>query len=569
MLRSGFGIMYSPILNNGATASNTGAIGFNAFTEYVSSVDGRQPFATLSNPFPNGFNTPTGARDGLLTFIGQAINAQVRSDRTPYVAQWHFNIQYEWHKDMLVDIGYAGSAGVKLPTVEQLNQLPDQFLTMGKGLERMVSNPFFGIIPATSALGAATIPAGQLLRPYPQFSKVIQTWGSSAHSSYHALQAKFRKRYRRGFQVLVAYTWSKMLDDNSGSFTGGNQSPAYMDNNRRDLDKSYSVFDIPHRLVASFEYELPFGAGRALLSDRRGVVNAIAGGWRLSGITTYAAGSPISITQSGPNQTGSFDGNARPNRTGIPIATPGSVEERIDNYLNVAAFSVAPPYTFGNAGRFIPDARGPGRAELGRGARQVRSDRRQTPCGFPGGGVQPFQSCQLSGSVSAEYRVRIDHVRNDHQDRQRTPDAVGAIATFLGPRISIRSEMIRQTVLAVVMCLYPVSCFGQAQTPLERVRALDLPTADGAVPVIYSVSAKVRAERYRTALETAHHWYEAQLSIRVPVTLAVLDQRDWVKVSSVPYPMPNSKAGLVTLPARMEDFPGFVKMGAMPTSWPR
>ena len=151
-----------------------------------------------------------------------------------------------------------------------------------------------------------------------------------------------------------------MLDDGSGSFNGGNQSPAFMDNNRRDLDKSYSVFDIPHRFVASFENELPFGAGRPLL-NYRGLANAIAGGWRVSGIATYAAGPPISITQSGTNQTGSFDGNARPNRTLIPITTTGSVEDRIDNYLNRAAFSASPPYTFGNAGRFIPDARGPGR----------------------------------------------------------------------------------------------------------------------------------------------------------------------------------------------------------------
>jgi hypothetical protein len=360
VLRAGFGLMYSPVLDGVPTAANIGAIGFNATTDYVSSDDGfRHPSTTLSNPFPLGFNAPTGGRDGLRTFLGQQVNAQVRSDRTPYVAQWHFNAQYEWRNDMLVDIGYAGSAGVKLPSQGQLNQLPDQFLALGKGLDQLVSNPFYGIIPATNALGRITIPAGQLLRPYPQFDRVIQTWGSFAHSSYHALEAKFRKRYRRGLQVLAAYTWSKMLDDSSGAFTGGNQSPAFMDNNRRDLDKSYSVFDIPHRLVASFEYELPLGAGRAFL-NRRGLANALAGGWRLSGIATYASGPPISVTQP-TNQTNSFYGNARPNRTGISVSTPGSVEERIDNYLNRAAFSVSAPYTFGNDGRFIPDARGPGR----------------------------------------------------------------------------------------------------------------------------------------------------------------------------------------------------------------
>jgi hypothetical protein len=121
--------------------------------------------------------------------------------------------------------------------------------------------------------------------------------------------------------------------------------------------------------------------------------------------------------------------------------------------------------------------------------------------------------------------------------------------------------MIRKPVLALVVCSCAASCFGQAETPLERVRALRLPTVGGSVPVIYSVAAKARAERYRTALETAHRWYEAQLGIGVQVTLAVLDRRDWARASSVPYPMPNSKPGLVTLPARMEDFPGFTTMG--------
>jgi hypothetical protein len=124
--------------------------------------------------------------------------------------------------------------------------------------------------------------------------------------------------------------------------------------------------------------------------------------------------------------------------------------------------------------------------------------------------------------------------------------------------------MIRNLVHVLAVSFLAGSCAGQAGTPLEIVQSLGLPTVHGSVPLIYSVSARSRAERYRTALETAHRWYEAQLAIRVPVTLAVLDQRDWMRASSVPYPMPNSKPGLVTLPARMEDFPSFTVMGQGP-----
>ena len=361
VLRSGFGIMFAPMSGIGPTTATTGAISFNASTPYVSTIDGgRTPFTTISDPFPRGFNAPANGRDGLLTFVGQDIRAQVRGDRNPYVAQWHFNAQHEVRNEMLFDLGYVGSAGVKLLTQTQLDQLPDQYLALGDGLNRVVPNPFFGILGSTTALGQPTTTAGQLLRPYPQLNSLTYNWGSFAHSSYHSLQAKFRKRYRAGLQLMAAYTWSKMLDDASGPFTGGIQNPGSVDNNRRDWDKAYSSYDIPHRFVLNFEYELPVGVGRPLL-NRKGIVNAIAGGWRVTGIGTLQSGPPISVNTT--NATSSFNGgNAaqRPNRTGITSRTTGSVRERLDNYLDRAAFVNPPRFTFGDAGRFLPENRAPG-----------------------------------------------------------------------------------------------------------------------------------------------------------------------------------------------------------------
>src|SRR5262249_16667615 len=209
VIRSGFGLMYGITTGFGPNSGNTGALSFNAFTDFVSTIDGgRTPFTTLSNPFPNGFNTPANGRNGLLTLIGQNLPAIVRYDRTPYVAQWHFNVQSEVRKNTLVDLGYAGSAGVKLLSQTQLDQLPDRYLTLGDALSGIVANPFFGIAPTTSAIGQPTTTAGLLLRPYPQFNAVQHVWGSFGHSSYHALQTKFRRRYRGGLQMLASYTWS-------------------------------------------------------------------------------------------------------------------------------------------------------------------------------------------------------------------------------------------------------------------------------------------------------------------------------------------------------------------------
>lgn len=359
VVRSGFGVFYNPTTGIGPSTASTGALGFNAVTNIIPSIDGgRTPFTTLSNPFPTGFNQPSNGAEGLLTLIGQTVAAQVRSDRVPYSMQWNLNLQYQLQDNLLFDVAYAGNAGVKLLAIAELNQLPDEYLALGDELTRPVNNPFFGIIPTTSSLGQRTVVRGQLLRPYPHLTSLVQVWGSLAHSSYHSLQAKFRKRYSNGLQFLAAYTWSKLLDDFS-SVAGflGQQNPGYTNNNRRRLDKSLSALDIAHRLVINFQYELPFGAGKPLL-NRKGLANVLLGGWSLSGIITLQSGLPISIS-SAVNTTNSFGGVQRPNSTGQSSKTAGSVRDRLNNYFNKAAFVDAPRYSFGTVGRFLPDNRGP------------------------------------------------------------------------------------------------------------------------------------------------------------------------------------------------------------------
>src|SRR5262249_17883382 len=105
VVRSGFGIFYSPTTGFGPSTGSTGAISFNAVTNVTTSIDsGRTPFTTLSNPFPQGYNPPSNGADGLLTFIGQTINGQSRFDRVPYTGQWNFDVQYELPGSTLLDL---------------------------------------------------------------------------------------------------------------------------------------------------------------------------------------------------------------------------------------------------------------------------------------------------------------------------------------------------------------------------------------------------------------------------------------------------------------------------------
>lgn len=267
VLRSGVGFFYSPTTGFGPNATNAGALGFNVITPLTSSIDGgRTAYATLSNPFPDGFIQPENGQNGLLSLLGQGINGNFRYDRVPYAVQWNFNLQYELPNNVLLDVAYAGNSGVKLQANANFNQIPDAALALGDGLNAVVNNPFFGILPAATNLGRNTTTRAQLLRPYPWLTGLTQQWGSLAHSSYHALQTKFRKRYGNGLQFLLAYTWSKSIDDVS-SVAGflGDQNPGYTNNNRRDLDRSLSASHIPHNLVFNYQWDLPFGKGKSFL----------------------------------------------------------------------------------------------------------------------------------------------------------------------------------------------------------------------------------------------------------------------------------------------------------------
>ena len=367
VIRTGMGVFFNPTTGFGPGTATAGAVSFNSLSPVIGSQDGgRTPFTDVSDPFPLGFNAPSNGSEGLATFLGQSPAAIVRTDRTPYSMQWNFNIQYELPDSWLVDAAYAGNSGVKLlGSGVQFNQIHNDYQSLGDRLNDQVENPFFGVIPSNLGLGRRMISLGQLLRPYPHFSGVNTPRGYEFHSTYHALQMKVRKRYTSGLQLLAAYTWSKMIDDVSSvaGFVGA-QNPGYTNHYDKRLDKSLSALDIAHRLVFNYQYELPFGKGKALL-NRGGWVNQVLGGWNLNGVTTMQSGLPVGIT-SRFNNLNAFGGRQTPNRvSGQSPLTDGPVVDRLGGrfadrpYFNVGAFEQPEPFMFGDMGNIMPDAREP------------------------------------------------------------------------------------------------------------------------------------------------------------------------------------------------------------------
>ena len=160
-----------------------------------------------------------------------------------------------------------------------------------------------------------------------------------------------------GLQFDAHYTWSKTRDMGTHS-NGGGQT---MDNYDIERDYGPAIWDIPHRFVASYLYELPF-----LKNSTNTLLRAALGGWQIGGITTLQSGSPINVTLNGDPANIGINNQQRPNLVGpVPTMncqpnTTGTTDvarrELIDCF-DRSAFENPAAFTFGNAPRNV--LRGP------------------------------------------------------------------------------------------------------------------------------------------------------------------------------------------------------------------
>jgi hypothetical protein len=220
-------------------------------------------------------------------------------------------------------------------------------MSLGSRLNELVDNPFFGIVN-NGVLIAPRVNRAQLLRPYPQFTDIIPMYMAGARSFYNALQVSFSKRMSHGLQVEGSYTWGKAMED------GQSHQNSY------DLraSRALATYHVPHRFVASYLWELPFGRGRRFGRDWSGILNAVLGGWQFNGITTIQSGTPLTVTAS--NTAGIFNTITRPNWTGKPASLDDPLKERLNRYFDTSQFSQPAPFTFGNLGPTSPELRSHG-----------------------------------------------------------------------------------------------------------------------------------------------------------------------------------------------------------------
>ena len=347
VVRSGAGIFYGTNQGVGGTPNTFGISGFGAATNIVTSQDGVTPQTFLNNPYPQGLNRPSGSSLGSATLLGQAITFYDRGNVTPYTIQWNFDIQRELPGAVLLDVGYVGTRGLKFPADLTLNQLPDADLALGDALRTQVANPFYGQI-SSGVLASKTVAQAQLLRPYPQFDGVTSAVANWAASNYHSLQVKVEKRYARGFTFLASYTYSKIMDFSTGSFSGETLGGgAIQDFNNLRADYSPSSLDQTHRFIVNTVYALPF------FTKQNGLIGHILGGWEVGVVGSFYSGSPLGVTSS-VNGTDAQGGGQRPNWNG---QNPALSNPSPYKWFDTSVFSTPAAYHFGNAPRTFSGSR--------------------------------------------------------------------------------------------------------------------------------------------------------------------------------------------------------------------
>jgi len=384
VLRGGYGIYYSQSRSGANGLLSYGSQGFNQYTSAVTSYqnDGATPWLHLSNPFPTGLIQPPGSSLGLLNDVGYTAVGPLKTPaaaRTPYEQTWSFGIERQLPSNMLLDVQYIGKKGTRLyfggdnsldilgSQVESLS--PDDIANLGN----YVNNPFASVLTnsyySDSVLSSPTVQAYQLMLPYPQFTGVFADEPPSANSIYNALQITLGKHYSNGLQLAINYTWSKSIDDSSVADTNvawlanyGQNSVNYglADPNRLYLERSLSTFDMPQQLKFDYTYELPFGRGRAYLSNMSRPLDLILGGWKTAGVWTLHDGWPLQFAATGCGTPIWTYGCQRADLLSRPVRSGGPESNWLNNYFaNTWVFQDPAPYTLGTAARAVGSVRTP------------------------------------------------------------------------------------------------------------------------------------------------------------------------------------------------------------------
>ncbi len=342
-IRAGYGRYYTPWDQNQTyEIESPNDYGFSTVTGAPNTIQG-VPQMTLSNPFPstNPITPATGKSLGANTGLGDSISFTNPNRPLQHSDRYNFSVQRELPGGIVADLTYFLNftnqlCGTYCYTSANLDMMdPRLSYQYGNALNQVVANPFYNIGSPSTFPGPLRyqpqVTVGSLLVPYPQYTGITEvdgTNGSNMH--YQSLQVKLQKRFTHGYSFLAGYNYHREQDQ------------VYYDSVAQYLNKwSWVDGGNPRqRLTISGTWETPFGKGRRFLSASNRLVDAVIGGWDLTGIMTYQSGSLIRFT--GVQVTGNPGSNI----------TPGA-------YFNTSTVKLLPGFTEETNPWYYPGVTGP------------------------------------------------------------------------------------------------------------------------------------------------------------------------------------------------------------------
>jgi len=303
VFRSGYGIYYNPNQMNTFTFLTNNPPLAPVFT-FVSLPT--NPTLSLASPF--GEVGPGGPPN---------VTTPNRSLPNARKDQWSFDLQREILNGTALDLQYVGSHTIHL------------------------DRSFFNNTPPA---GPGAIDAR---RPNQSF-RVIRTIQNDLYANYHAVSVILRQRMTHGLQANAHYTWSITKDIGTNSNGGSSQNPGVDPYTQIERDYARADWDVPHRFVATYIYDVPF-----FRTSGNPILKYAVSGWQVGGITTLESGRPFGVTIQG-DRANTGIGSQRPDLIGaIPSlscqqnpAGPGLV-----NCIDSTAFALPAQFTYGNAPR--------------------------------------------------------------------------------------------------------------------------------------------------------------------------------------------------------------------------
>jgi hypothetical protein len=329
VMRGGAGIYYS------RTSANTveSIITQPPFSTFVFLSGAQNGGATLQAPL-----NPLLPPDSAYPFFPQRIpsspgitlSAVSPHIRDQYTEEYNLNVQYAFAHSYLLELGYVGNRSLHQLGCNEFNQ----------ALLASPSNPIHGQTTNTVSNVSARL-------PYDGFASGSLLCETRYQSNYNSLQTSLTRQLNHGLQFLASYTWSKTLNELSGSGGADVYDGSLLTNDQHNPRQAYGLsdYDRSYRGVLSLVYDTPsFSASPRLaqLALRH---------WRVAGIGVIQSGTPLTISDS---NAGLVYGNYE-NRAQAPTRTPytsGSLFSRTlpaNGYLDATAFPSAPMAPFGTS----------------------------------------------------------------------------------------------------------------------------------------------------------------------------------------------------------------------------